>query len=296
MGNHLKQKKQPVLHFAIALYALFCLLPLLLVIIVSFSSDESVIHRGFTFFPEAFSLKAYKYVFSFGKQLIQSYLVTLIVSIGGTIWALAVMTPFAYSLSRRNFCLRGPLSVMMLITMLFSGGTLATYIVETNLYHLKDTIAALILPGFGVMYVIVLRTYIQSNIPESIFESAKIDGAGEWRIFFQLCLSMMLPALASIGFLLFVGYWTDWQQAYLYITSPSKTPLQLLMVRIEKNIDFMTKNANIPPEEMARLRKEIPTETGQMAVLVFVSGPILIAYPFFQRYFIKGITMGAIKG
>ncbi len=296
--KHTKKLKrsQPVLHFFIALYAIVCLLPMLFVLVVSFSSEESILEKGFSFFPNGFSLKAYEYVFSFGSQLAQSYLVTIFVTVAGTIWSLAVMTPFAYSLSRSKFVLRSPLSIMLLITMLFSGGELANYLVNTTMYNLRDSIAILILPGYSVMYVIVLRTYIQSNIPESVFESAKIDGAGEWRTFMQICLPMMIPALASVGFLLAVGYWTDWYRSYMYITSPSKTTLQLLMVRIEKNIDFLTNNSNIPPEEYMRLKNEIPSATGQMAVLIFVSGPILVAYPFFQKYFVKGITMGAVKG
>lgn len=288
---------QCILSACMGSYALVCLLPVLLVIVVSFSSDESIARKGFSFFPDEWSFKAWEYVATFGNQLVVSYGVTIFITVATTVWGLWVMSMFAYSLSRKCFELRKYLAVYMLITMLFSGGQLSTYIIETSIYGLKDSLIALILPGISAMNIIILRTYIQSNVPDSLIESAKIDGAGEIRTFFTIVMPMMKPALASVGFMLAVNTWNDWSKAYLYITSDSKTPLQLLLIRIEKNIEYLLSNADgIPAVEYVELMKSVPEESGRMAVLLTALGPIMIAYPFFQKYFVQGLTVGAVKG
>ena len=288
---------QIVLAVILGAYALICLLPILLVVIASFSSDASITQNGFSFFPEEWSLQAWKYVMGYGKQLLVSYGVTIYITVVGTVFSLVVMSMFAYSLSRSGFMLRKQLSIMLLFTMLFSGGQLSTYVVETTMYGLKDSVWALILPGISAMHIIIMRTYIQSSIPESLMESAKIDGAGEFRIFWQIVFPMMKPTLASVGFMKAVTVWNDWQKAYLYISSPEKTPLQLLLIRIEKNIDFLLQSGNeIPADEYKALMESLPQESGRMAILLTALGPIMIAYPFFQKYFVKGLTVGAVKG
>ena len=288
---------QYILTAVMGLYALICLAPIVLIIVVSFSSDESIKNKGFSFFPESWSLDAWEYVFGFGRQLVVSYGVTIFITIVGTAFGLIIMSMFAYTLSRSNFMLRKYLAMMMLFTMLFSGGQLATYMVETTMYGLKDSLWALILPGITTMNIIIMRTYIQGTITESLIESAKIDGAGEFRIFCQIVFPLMKPTLAAVGFRLAVERWNDWQKAYLYITSPEKTPLQLLLVRIEKNIDFVLNNVGeLSPQEYAELSQNMPQESGRMAILLAALGPIMIAYPFFQKYFVKGLTVGAVKG
>lgn len=288
---------QYVLAAFMGVYALICLLPILLIIIVSFSSDESIRSKGFSFFPEGWSLKAWEYVVGFGRQLVVSYGVTIYITVMGTFLGLIVMAMFAYALSRSTFMLRQPLAFMMLFTMLFSGGQLSTYIVETTMYGLKDSLWALILPGIATMNIIIMRTYIQGTITESLVESAKIDGAGEFRIFWQIVFPLMKPTLAAVGFRLAVNKWNDWQKAYLYIDSADKSPLQLLLIRIEKNIDFLLNNAGeLSAEEYAELSRNMPQESGRMAILLTALGPIMIAYPFFQKYFVKGLTVGAVKG
>ncbi len=287
---------QYILTGAMGIYALVCLLPVMLVIIVSFSSDASIRNKGFSFFPEEWSLKAWEYVFSFGKQLIVSYGVTIFITIVGTTLSLIIMSMFAYVLSRSCFMLRKQLAAMMIFTMLFSGGQLATYMVEVIMYGLKDSIWALIFPGIGCMNIIIMRTYIKGTITESLIESAKIDGASEYRIFLQIVFPLMKPTLAAVGFRLAVNYWNDWQKAFLYIESPNKTPLQLLLVRVEKNIDYVLNNAGeIPAEEYAAAVENMPQEPARMAILLAVLGPIMIAYPFFQKYFVSGLTVGAVK-
>ena len=165
------------------------------------------------------------------------------------------------------------------------------------MYGLKDRLWALILPGIATMNIIIMRTYIQGTITESLVESAKIDGAGEFRIFWQIVFPLMKPTLAAVGFRLAVNKWNDWQKAYLYIDSADKAPLQLLLIRIEKNIDFLLNNAGeLSAEEYAELSRNMPQESGRMAILLTALGPIMIAYPFFQKYFVKGLTVGAVKG
>lgn len=288
---------QGVLTAAMVSYAAVCLAPVLLIIIVSFSSDQSISEKGFSFFPDGWSLKAWDYVLGYGQQLVTSYKVTILVTVASTLIGLIVMSMFAYALSRSCFMLRKQLSLMILFTMLFSGGQLATYMVETTMYGLKDSLWALILPGIGTMHIIIMRTYIQSNVPEALIEAGKIDGAGEFRCFWQIVFPMMKPVLASVGFMRAVGTWNSWQKAYLYIDSSSKAPLQLLLIRIEKNIDFLLQNAdNIPASEYMEISKSIPEESGRMAILLTALGPVMIAYPFFQKYFVKGMTVGAVKG
>lgn len=288
---------QLILGTLLGLYAFVCLMPLVLCVIVSFSSDASIRTKGFSFFPEEWSLQAWSYVGSFGNQLLTSYGVTILITVVGTILGLIVMGTFAYALSRQQFQLRKAFSIVMLIPMLFSGGKLAGYLVNTQLYHLKNSIWVLILPGISTMYIIILRTYIQMNIPDSLMESAKIDGAGEIRTFAQIVLPTMVPAMASVGFMLAVGYWNDWNRAFLYITSASKTPLQLLLIRIEKNIEFLLQEATMSSGlDYTELKASLPEESGRMAIMLTVLGPILIAYPFFQNYFIQGLTVGSVKG
>ncbi len=288
---------QYILTAIMGIYAVVCFLPLVLVVVVSFSSNESIKNKGFSFFPEEWSLDAWKHVLGFGKQLIVSYGVTIWITLAGTVFALLVMSMLAYTLSRSCFMLRKQLSMMLLFTMLFNGGTLANYMIKTTMYGLKDSLWVLILPGIGCMNVIIMRTYIQNTITDSLIESAKIDGAREFRIFGQIVLPLMKPTMAAIGFRLAVSYWNDWMNAYLFIESPNKTPLQLLLVRVEKEIDYLLSNAGeIPPEVYAEAVKKMPQEPTRMAILLAVLGPIMIAYPFFQKYFVAGLTVGAVKG
>lgn len=303
MTNTAEKKKkrfsvaQLILGLLLGCWALFCLLPVILSVIASFTSQSYIETMGVSFLPGEWSLKAYETVGQFGTQLIYSYCVTIGITIVGTFWGIMIMSMFAYTLARPNFPIRGALSVMMLITMLFSGGQAAGYIVNTQWYHLKDSLFVLILPGISTMYIIIFRTYIQHSIPGSLIESAKIDGAGEFRIYSQIILPCMIPTLASVGFMLAVSYWNAWMTARLYINTSWKKPLQLLMMNIESNINYMLANASqMSAEEYNAFAANTPTDATRFAILVVVSGPILIAYPAFQKYFIQGLTVGAVKG
>ena len=181
--------------------------------------------------------------------------------------------------------------------MLFNGGQLSGYIVFTSYYHLKDSLWLLILPlCVSTMNVIILRTYIVNSIPSELMEAAKIDGAGEYRPFFQITLPMLKPPMGAGGFMMATAYWKDWQNALLYITTDSKKPLQLLLVNIQKSIEFLLNNSNVPAAARAAMGGNIPQYSATMATVVVVIAPIMVVYPFFQKYFGKGLTVGSVKG
>ena len=290
---------QVVLAVIILLFTILCFLPVALVLVVSFSSDVSIAERGFTFFPSSWSTGAYKYVFSFGGQLIQSYKITIFETVVGTLLTLLLTSMFAYALSRKDFMLRGPLAVYLLITMLFSGGMLGGYLINANVYHLRNNLLVLVVPGcVSTMNCIVMRTFITSNVPDSLIEAAKIDGAGEVYTFFKIVMPIMAPVLASIGFMCAVGHWNEWQTSMLYIDDSNKATLQLMLMRVEKNIEFLKMResmGNLSEVELKELDR-VPSMATRMALLFCTLGPILVIYPFFKKFFIRGMTIGSVKG
>lgn len=295
-----KEKKgigQYILGFFLLLYTLFCFLPVLLVFIAAFSDEQAILKNGFSYFPEKWSLAGINSVLKYGDQLITSYGITIFITVFGTFLGLLVMSMFAYSISRRDFRLSKFLSIYLLIPMLFNGGQLSGYIIFTSVYGLKDSLWLLILPlCVTTMNVIILRTYIANSIPNELMEAAKIDGAGEYRTFFQITLPLLKPSMAAVGFMMATAYWNDWQNALLYITTDSKKPLQLLLVSIQKSIEFLLNNTNVPPAARAAMGGNIPQYSSTMATVLVVIGPIMVVYPFFQKYFVKGLTVGSVKG
>lgn len=288
---------QFILGFFLLLYTLFCFLPVILVVISAFTAEESITKNGFSFTPEKWSTDGMMAVLKYGKLLFTSYGITITVTVAGTFIGLFVMSLFAYSLSRRDFALNKFLKVYLIIPMLFNGGTLSGYIIFTGVYGMKDSLWLLILPlAVSTMNVIILRTYIANSIPEELMEAAKIDGAGEYRTFFQIVLPLLKPSLAAVGFMMATAYWNDWQNALLYIDSTSKKPLQLLLVNIQNSIDMLLNNVNIPQQARLAMGGSIPQNSAKMATVLVVVGPIVIVYPFFQKYFVKGLTVGSVKG
>lgn len=288
---------QYILGFFLLLYTLFCGLPVLLVFISAFTDEKAIMTNGFSYFPAKWSLDGINSVLKYGKQLLTSYGVTIFVTVAGTALGLLVMSMFAYSISRKEFKLSKFLSIYLLIPMLFNGGQLSGYIIFTSYYHMKDSIWLLILPlCVSTMNVIILRTYIANSIPSELMEAAKIDGAGEYRTFFQITLPLLKPSLAAVGFMMATAYWNDWQNALLYISSDNKKPLQLLLVNIQKSIEFLLNNSNVPAAARAAMGGNIPQYSATMATVLVVIGPIMIVYPFFQKYFVKGLTVGSVKG
>ena len=277
--------------------ALFALIPMALVFIVSFSSEASISFKGFTFWPDEWSLSGYGYLGKMGNQVVSSYIVTIGHSVFGTLCCLVVMSMYAYVIAQRNFPARRFFIWILFFTMLFGGGLVPSYMLNVNVYHLRDTFWIFIVPSLVSAYhVIILRTFIISTIPDTLFEAGKIDGAGHFRIFIQIVLPLFKAGIATIGLFQLVGRWNDWFTAYLYIDNNKLVPLQTLLQKIQNNIDYLKNNAAVAgtPEGVQMLR-QLPNQNLRMACTVIVVLPILCAYPFFQRYFVSGLTIGSVK-
>ena len=293
--NRISTKTNVILNVVFLFWTLVCVLPLILVVIVSFSSEQSIFQNGYTFFPSEWSLDAYNFFFKLGDQLLRSYGITIFVTVVGTLFSLAITAMFAYVLSRNDYAYNRIFTFLMLFTMLFNGGIVATYMVNTQLLKLGDSVGALIFPmSLNAFYVIVLRTFYK-GIPMEIIEAARIDGAGEFKTFFSIVLPLSKPGLATIGMFTTIAYWNDWFLGMLYIVDQKKYPVQTLLWSMQNSLEFM-KQSSANALEYAEMASNAPTDSGRMALTVLVVLPILLAYPFFQKYFVKGLTVGGVKG
>ncbi len=282
----------------LAFVALFILVPMLLIFVVSFSSELSIANRGYSFWPEAWTLDGYKYLFKTGDQLANSYLITSFYTVTGTLMSMTVMPMFSYVIAQRNFPLCRALTWMLFFTMLFSGGLVPSYILNVRYLRINDTVWIFLLPSLvNAFYTIILRTFIQTTIPETLFEAARIDGAGHFRVFTSIVLPLFKTGIATVGLFNVVTRWNDWFIGMLYIRNPKLIPLQTMLTKIQDSIEFIKQNASIAgtPDGIALLRT-LPDENLRMACTIVVILPILMAYPFFQRFFVRGLTVGSIKG
>ena len=276
-----------------SLLSLLILLPLLYIIAISFTSDAEIVENGYRLLPEHINFDAYKQIFSTGQTIVRAYGVTIFVTVVGTAMSLFLTTTIAYVVSRRDFPYRRFYSLFLLMPLLFNGGMVASYIINSQLLHLNDTIWALILPyGVHVSYAFMMKGFL-SNLPFELVESAQIDGAGEFRTFFQIILPLCKASLATIGLFYAFAFWNDWWLAMLYITDLKLMPLQQLLQRIMTNAEFYTSTL---PAGMTVAGGSIPLESLRMALAVIAVGPMLIVFPFFQKYFVKGVTVGSVKG
>lgn len=293
--NQISKKADVILNTVFGLWGLLCVLPLLLVVVVSFSSEQSIFEKGYSFIPIEWSLSAYNFFFRLGDQLVRSYGITIFVTVVGTLFSLSITATFAYVLSRKDYAYNRLLTILMLFTMLFNGGIVANYMVNTQLLGLGNSVWALILPmSFNAFYVVVLRTFYKS-IPSEILEAARVDGASEFRTFFRIILPLSKPGLATIGMFTMIAYWNDWFLGMLYIVDQKKYPVQTLLWSMQNSLEFM-KQSSVNALEYAEMAQNAPTDSGRMALTVLVVLPILLAYPFFQKYFVKGLTVGSVKG
>ncbi|MEK3731067.1 MULTISPECIES: carbohydrate ABC transporter permease [Paenibacillus] len=284
-----------VFNLIAGIFAFLCVFPFLFVTIISFTDETTLARNGYQIWPEQWSLEAYRYVFQTGDALLRSYGVTIFVTVVGTLLSLFIISLYAYAISRKSFRYRNFFSFFAFFTMLFNGGLVPTYIVATQLLGLKDSIWALILPlALNAFYIMILRTFYSTSVPDAIIESGKIDGASEFKIFYKLVLPLSLPGLATIGLFSTLGYWNDWFNALLYIDDPNLVPLQSMLMRIETSMQFILQNSHNSSLSMQALQS-LPQDTSRMAMVVLATGPIILAYPFFQRYFIQGLTIGAVK-
>ncbi|MFE5317813.1 carbohydrate ABC transporter permease [Paenibacillus sp. NPDC056579] len=277
----------------------FCVLtigmviPMVLVISISLSEEKSLVLNGYRLLPEKFSLMAYELILQSPGQLLKAYGVTIFVTVVGLIASLLITSMVAYSISRRDYRYRRITTMYVLFTMLFSGGLVPFYILVTQYLHLKDTIWALIVPYLvSPFYVLIMKGFLE-KLPGEIFESAKVDGASEWRIFFRIVLPLSTPALATVGLFIAFAYWNDWWLGLLFINDQDLVPLQLLLYRIMSTIEFMTNNINTVNVQIDL--SQFPSLSARMAMAVLAAGPMMFVFPFFQRFFVAGLTVGSVK-
>lgn len=279
------------------LIAVMCFIPFVMIFSGSFSSEAAITANGFSLLPQDFSLEAYKTVFKDPMVVVRAYATTIILTLVGTTIGLLLQTMTAYVLSRKDFEWRNIFSFFFYFTTLFSGGLVPTYILYNQTLGLKDNYLALLLPLlFSVYNLLIMKSYI-SAIPDSLIDAAKIDGCGEMRTLFQVVMPLVKPALATVGLFIALAYWNDWYNAMLYIKSETKYPLQYFLYQQVNNIEAYKKliasNA-VSGDVVSAL--SLPTQTLKLALTIVVTGPIVLAFPFVQKYFVQGITIGAVKG
>ncbi|MFE0557635.1 carbohydrate ABC transporter permease [Paenibacillus sp. NPDC058910] len=284
-----------LIHLLFILLSLAVVLPFLLVVAVSLTDEASLSDNGYQFLPESFSLEAYRYLLDAPDILLRAYGVTITVTVIGALAGLLLTAMTAYVISRPDYRYNRATTFYVFFTMLFSGGLVPSYILITQYLHLKDSLLALILPVLLSPFNIMVMKGFMSKIPLEIVESAKIDGARELRIFFRIILPLSTPALATLGLLISFTYWNEWFNAMLYIDDPNKVPLQLLLVRTLGSIEFITSNSEFAQQLGVDL-SSFPNNSARMAIAVLAGGPMLIIFPFFQRFFVKGLTVGSLKG
>lgn len=276
----------------VLLAAILCLVPFILLISGSFTSEQWIRFNGFSLIPGEFSTEAYKIIFKTPEKIVRAYGVSIFITAAGTFLGLFLTSLTAYVISRKDARYRNVLSFFFYFTTLFNGGMVSTYIFYIQYLHLKDSYWALILPGvFNVFYLLIMRTFV-NNIPFALIESAKLDGAGEWRIFFTIILPLLKSGLATIGLFLALGYWNDWYNAMLYMNNEDKYPLQYMLYSVQQQTQALARIAAQAGIQVANL----PSNSLKMAMAVVATGPIIIVYPFVQKYFISGITVGSVKG
>ncbi len=277
------------------LMAIICLFPFLVMIVSSFTAEDALIRNGYSAFTTHLSTMAYEYLFKTPMMIIKAYGVTIFVTVIGTALGLSISMMLAYGLSIRNLPLRNVISFFLFFTMLFNGGTVPTYIMWTQVFHVKNTMAALIFPRLLVfaMYVIIMRSYFQSNIPEEMREAARIDGASEFKIFSTVVLPLAKPITASVGLMIGISYWNDWMNGLYYVTDSNLYSVQQILNRMLADARFLVTNSS-GIESMGNAF--VPNNGLKMAIAAVGAIPIMLLLPFFQKYYVKGLTLGAVKG
>lgn len=283
-----------VLHIIFILILVLTIAPILLTFIVSFTDQSEIVNYGYQFLPKKFSLDAYRYIFGRSNDILNAYKVTIFSTVVGTVVSVLMIALYAYPISMRHLKFRKFFTFFIFFTMLFNGGMVAWYMVVTQVLHMKNTIAALIFPlSMNAWYVIIMRTFFQTTIHPALIEAAKIDGAGEFRIFIKIVMPLAVPGIATIALFQTLAYWNDWWNPMLLINQKQLYNLQFYLQVMMNNIQMMSEG-NFQQREM--LAQNVPAETARMALCVVAMGPILIVYPFFQKYFIQGLTIGSVKG
>lgn len=286
---------QVAINIILAFMCLLVLFPLALLIMSSISAESDIIKYGYTLWPKNFDFTAYKFIFSEGS-VFHAYIVTILVTLVGTCASVIVTTLISYTLTIQDLPGRNILSFLILFTMLFSGGLVPSYMMWCNIFHIKNTVWALLIPNLlcSSFHIMITRSYFQNNIPKEILESARMDGMSEFGIFFKIVLPLSLPILATIGFMKALMYWNDWTNSLYYITDKNLVGIQALLNNMLTNVQYLAQSMDA--SMVATDAASVPSLTMRMAVAVVGMLPMIILYPFFQKYYMKGLTVGAVKG
>jgi putative aldouronate transport system permease protein len=283
------------LNLLMVVACILTLLPIYIILISSVTAESALTANGYRLWPAKFAIEAYKFLFAQGSIVITAYINTIISTVAGTFISIAMVGLYAYAISRDNFRFKTFFTFYAFFTMLFGGGLVSYYMVTRQILHLTNTLWALFLPSaFSPFWVIVMRTFYKANVPNEVIESARMDGAGEWRILFQIVLPLAVPGLATVALFSAIGIWNNFFNCLLLVDDSKFFSLQYTIYTTLNNIRFLLENA----DKLAGLvnLSDLPSQTFRMAMAVVTVGPIIFAYPFFQRYFIRGLTIGAVKG
>lgn len=293
--NQIKTSTNIVFNLVFLILAVMCVIPLLFVFSISITDEEVLRTNGYQLVPQVLSASAYEFLWNERITILRATIMSVVVTVVGTVISIALNTSMGYVVSRRNFKLRKIYTWMLFIPMVFNGGMLASYVVVNNILKLNNNIWALILPlACSAFSVTICRTFFRMTVPDSIIESAKIDGAGQFRIWSQIVLPISKPVMATIGMFAAFGYWNDWFQASLYIQDTKKQTLQSLLNQMQKNIEYIANNP-YGGLSLQEYKLSMPTESVRMAIAIVIIVPIACTYPFFQKYFISGLTVGSVK-
>lgn len=279
----------------LSILAVVALLPIILIVIASVTEEHALISNGYSYLPKAFSFDAYYYMIKQGSIILRSYGITITVTLLGTLASIIITSMLAYPMSRKNFKYRNILSFFVFFTMLFNGGIVSSYIMWSSFFHIKNTIWALAIPNYLVtaFNVFLVRNYYSNNVPDALIEAAKIDGAGELRTFRTVIIPLSVPVVATISLFTALCYWNDWVNGLYFITDSKYFGIQNLLIKIMNNVQFLKSGtANV----LGTGNIDLPGTAVRMAMAVIGILPIVIIYPFVQKYFIKGVVVGAIKG
>ena len=283
--------QQTLMHIFMILLVLSCVLPFLLMVMASLTEEMTLTRNGYSFFPEVFSLETYRYIIRSAGTILRGYVMTIVVTVIGTVCNLVLTILFAYPLSRKDLPYRSGLSFFLFFTMLFNGGLVPTYMMYANTFHIKNTLFALIVPSLmmNAFYVIMMRSFFSSSIPDSLIEAAKLDGASERKILMSIVVPLSKPMIVTLVLMVGLGYWNDWMNGLYYVTEQKLYTIQMI-----NNIEFLTRNASMLGSAASSMK--IPQVGIRMGIAVIAVLPVLIIYPFLQKYFVKGIVIGGVKG
>ncbi|MDC7286602.1 carbohydrate ABC transporter permease [Blautia schinkii] len=288
--------QQTIMHLFMIILVLCCVLPFLLMVMASFTGEQTLLRNGYSFFPEEFSLETYQYIFRSAKTIFRGYFMTILVTVAGTLCNISMTVLFAYPLSRKDLPYRNILSFILFFTMLFNGGLVPTYMMYANTFHIKNTIWALLIPNLmmNAFYVIMMRSFFTASIPDSLIEAAKLDGAGEMRILTKVILPLSKPMLVTLVLMVGLNYWNDWMNGMYYVTDNNLNTIQMILNNMIQNVEFLSRSASLLGADAANIK--LPTVGIRMGIAVIAVLPVMAIYPFLQKYFVKGIVVGGVKG